>query len=127
MDDILLFLNNLSNIIPDGTRKLLKALILFICIDYITGVCVAVKEKKVSSRIGAKGLSMKVMIFALVLLTAVIDKLLIGEGSALCNITLLFYCSNELISICENANRIGLPLPQKLVSFLKAFKEKQSQ
>jgi toxin secretion/phage lysis holin len=65
------------------------------------------------------------MIFAMVSLSAIIDWLIIGEGSALCSITILFYCSNELISICENANNMGIPLPQKLVSFLKEFQDKQ--
>ena len=69
--------------------------------------------------------SKKLLIFAMVALTAVIDYLLIGEGSALCNLTILFYCANELISICENANNMGLPLPEKLVSFLKEFQDKQ--
>ena len=121
MNETLLFLERLSDQIPASTKKLLGALILFVCIDYMTGICVAIHTQKLSSRIGAKGLSTKVMIFAMVALTAIIDSLLIGDGSALCSITILFYCSNELISICENANQMGLPLPQKLVEFLKAF------
>lgn len=121
MNETLLFLERISDQIPASTKKLLGALILFVCIDYMTGICVAIHTQKLSSRIGAKGLSTKVMIFAMVALTAIIDYLLIGDGSALCSITILFYCSNELISICENANQMGLPLPQKLVEFLKAF------
>ncbi len=125
MDDFLLLLNRISGFVPDKTQKLLKALILFVCVDYITGICVAVKEKKLSSKMGTKGLAIKVIIFLLVFLTAVIDRFLIGEGSALCSVTILFYCSNELISICENATRMGIPLPKKLTSFLKDFKEKR--
>lgn len=121
MNETLLFLERISDQIPASTKKLLGALILFVCIDYMTGICVAIHTQKLSSRIGAKGLSTKVMIFAMVALTAIIDYLLIGDGSALCSITIIFYCSNELISICENANQMGLPLPQKLVEFLKAF------
>ena len=121
MNETLLFLERISDQIPTSTKKLLGALILFVCIDYMTGICVAIHTQKLSSKIGVKGLSTKVMIFAMVALTAIIDYLLIGDGSALCSITILFYCSNELISICENANQMGLPLPQKLVEFLKAF------
>lgn len=121
MNETLLFLERISEQIPASTKKLLGALILFVCIDYMTGICVAIHTQKLSSKIGVKGLSTKVMIFAMVALTAIIDYLLIGDGSALCSITILFYCSNELISICENANQMGLPLPQKLVEFLKAF------
>lgn len=125
MNETLLFLERISEQIPASTKKLLGALILFVCIDYMTGICVAIHTQKLSSKIGVKGLSTKVMIFAMVALTAIIDYLLIGDGSALCSITILFYCLNELISICENANQMGLPLPQKLVEFLKAFQGRQ--
>lgn len=106
-------------------QKPLGALILLVCLDYITGICVAVREKKLSSKIGTKGLATKVMIFAMVGLSVIVDQLLIGAGLALSNVTILFYCSNELISICENASKIGLPLPKKLTSFLKSMREGQ--
>lgn len=103
-------------------QKPLEALILLVCLDYLTGVCVAVREKKLSSKIGSKGLSTKVMIFAMVGLSAIVDQFLIGAGLALSRVTILFYCSNELISICENAGKLGLPLPRKLTSYLKSLR-----
>lgn len=104
-------------------QKPMGALILLICIDYITGICVAVREKKLSSKIGAKGIATKIMIFAMVGVSVVVDCLLIGAGLALSSATILFYCSNELISICENAANIGLPLPKKLITCLKSFRK----
>lgn len=103
------------------------ALILLICLDYITGICVAVREKKVSSKIGAKGVAKKIMIFVMVGVSVIIDYLLIGAGPALSSATILFYCSNELISICENAANIGIPLPKKLVECLKSFRKDLQQ
>lgn len=127
MIEITAVFDRVSAAIPDGSRKLFMALVLFVCIDYITGLCVAIREKKLSSKIGAKGLAKKIAIFAMVALGAIIDLLLIGEGSALCSVTILFYCSNELISICENTNRMGIPLPKKLVAFLENFQKQQNQ
>ena len=66
MNETLLFLERISEQIPASTKKLLGALILFVCIDYMTGICVAIHTQKLSSKIGAKGLSTKVMIFAMV-------------------------------------------------------------
>lgn len=37
-------------------NKVLYALIILVTLDYITGVCVAIKDKKLSSSIGAKGI-----------------------------------------------------------------------
>lgn len=104
-------------------KRPLCALILLICLDYITGICVAVRKKNLSSRIGAKGLTTKIMIFAMVGLSVVVDQLLIGTGLALSSVTILFYCSNELISICENAANMGLPLPKKLTAYLKNLQD----
>ena len=41
--------------------------------------------------------------------------------------TILFYCANELISICENAAKMGLPLPKKLTECLKNFRKDLQQ
>ena len=104
-------------------QRPLDALILLVCLDYITGICVAVRERKLSSKIGSKGLATKVTIFAMVWLSVVVDQLLIGAELALSRITILFYCSNEMISICENAAKMGLPLPQKLTRHLQNLQE----
>lgn len=104
------------------TPKTFYALLILVALDYITGVCVAIRDKKVSSKIGAKGIASKVMIFAMVSLSAIIDRFLVGDGSALSTLTILFYCANEIFSILENANKFGLPLPTKLTQFLEEFK-----
>ena len=127
MSDIFQWADILSAAIPAGAKRLFAALAALVCIDYITGLCVAIKEKKVSSKIGTKGLASKVTIFAMAALGMVIDHLVSGGGSAICSLIILFYCSNELISICENANKMGLPLPKKLVGFLKDFHSKHNQ
>lgn len=86
--------------------KVLYALIILVTLDYITGVCVAIKDKKLSSSIGAKGIINKVVIFIMVSLSHVVDSYLLSSGVALERITILFYCANEAISILENAGKI---------------------
>lgn len=100
------------NIVFGAADELLYALIAFVAIDYITGICVAVHDKKLSSGIGAKGIAKKVAIFAMVALSNIADKFLLKSGGALRTVTTIFYLSNECISIFENMGRLGLPLPQ---------------
>ena len=102
-------------------NKVLYALIILVTLDYITGVCVAIKDKKLSSSIGAKGIINKVVIFIMVSLSHVVDSYLLSSGVALERITILFYCANEAISILENAGKIGVPLPEKLLAHLNSF------
>ncbi len=102
-----------------GFDSLVYALIAFVVLDYITGVLLAIVSKKVSSEIGAKGISKKVLIFILVALGSIIDKYIIGTGCALRTMLIMFYLSNEGISIIENASNLGLPVPQKLKDALQ--------
>lgn len=104
--------------------KTLYALLFLVALDYVTGVCVAIRDKKISSKVGAKGIASKIMIFAMVSLSAIIDCFLVGDGTALCSITILFYCANEIFSILENASRFGIPMPKKLTKFLEEFKNR---
>ena len=123
MDTYMLQLGTMWKTTVSELQRPLDALILLVCLDYITGICVAVRERKLSSKIGSKGLATQVTIFAMVWLSVVVDQLLIGAELALSRITILFYCSNEMISICENAAKMGLPLPQKLTRHLQNLQE----
>ncbi|KAF5065280.1 holin family protein [Oscillibacter sp.] len=108
----------------DDNNRMLHALIILVVLDYITGVCVAILERRLSSEIGAKGIAGKVMIFVLVALSNVADTYFLLDGNALETVTVIFYCANESISIVENAGKMGIPLPQKLLSVLEKLKDK---
>ena len=95
------------------------ALITFVVSDYITGLMVAVLERKLSSEIGFRGIFKKVLVFVMVGIGNIVDVHLIRNGSAIRTAVIFFYISNEGISIIENSAKIGLPIPQKLKEVLK--------
>ena len=105
-----------------GYDGFLYALIAFVVIDYILGVMCAIIEKHLSSDVGARGIFKKVVIFSLVCVAHIIDQNIIGDGSAIRTAVIFFYLSNEGISIIENATRLGLPIPKKLVDVLEQLK-----
>lgn len=98
-------------------------LIAFICLDYITGVMSAIANKKLSSEIGAKGIVKKIFMLAIVAVGNLIDMYVIGNGSIIRNIVIIFYISNECISIVENAGKLGVPVPKKLLDVLEQLKK----
>lgn len=100
-------------------------LIAFVVIDYVTGVMVAVLERKVSSEVGFRGIFKKVLIFAMVGIGNIIDVQLIKNGSAIRTAVIFFYLSNEGISIIENTAKIGLPVPEKLKTVLEQINEEE--
>lgn len=99
------------------------ALLLFIALDYVTGVIVAINNKNVSSEIGAKGLTKKAMILLIVIAAVALDRLLGTDSQHLVRTAVcFFYIANEGISLLENAANLGLPIPNKIKDVLAQLK-----
>lgn len=108
-----------------GLDGFLYALIVFVVVDYITGLMAAFIQKKLSSDTGFKGICKKVAVFCLVGVGHILDAQVIGTGSVLRTAVIFFYLSNEGISIIENVAIIGLPVPQKLIDVLEQLREEK--
>lgn len=107
-----------------GFDGLIETLIVFVIVDYVTGIFAAIIEKNLSSEFGFKGLLRKVLIFVLVGVANVVDEKLLSVGDELLRTAVIFfYISNEGISILENVTRIGLPVPDKLKDILLQLKK----
>ena len=110
---------------------LVYCLIVFMVIDYITGVVVAaLVDKSLSSSVGFLGIAKKVMIIFLVIISNMLDVYIIGSGSAARTAVISFYLINEGISIIENISQLGIPIPSKLLNLfdnIENIKEKNHQ
>lgn len=104
-----------------GWNTLLSILLAFVVLDYITGVMAGYVQGKLSSKVGFKAIPKKIMIFVLVAVAHLIDSA-IGDNHLFRDATIFFYLSNELLSILENAGRIGLPLPEQLKNAVEVLK-----
>lgn len=108
-----------------GWDGFLYALVVFVVIDYITGIMCAISDKTLSSEVGFKGICRKVLIFFLVGIANILDVNIIGSGSVLRMAVIFFYISNEGISLLENAARLGLPIPKKIRIVLEQLQESE--
>lgn len=104
---------------------LMVALIALIILDYISGVIAAAVEKRLSSEVGAKGIAKKIFMLLIVALANIVDINVIGDGHVLKTVTVVFYICNECISLIENAGRIGVPVPKKLLDVLEQLRDKE--
>lgn len=108
-----------------GYDDLLYALFIFIIVDIITGVMCAAVDKKLSIKIGVKGIAKKGLIILMVGISRILDmQVVIGIGSALRMMIILFYISNEGASILRNVTYLGLPVPEKLKKLLELLHER---
>ena len=100
------------------------ALIAFMALDYITGVIVAVIEKRLSSEVGFRGLAKKFLILVFVAVGHIADTYILGGTPAAMSAVMLFYIANEGISIIENAVALGLPVPKKITGLMEQIRNK---
>ena len=109
----------------------LITLIIFMGIDYVSGLIVAGvfhKSNKsdtgtLESKAGWKGLVRKCMTLLFVLVAYRLD-LMIGT-SYIRDAVIIGFVANELISIIENAGLMGLPLPDVIVKAVDTLQRKK--
>lgn len=108
----------------------LVTLLIFMAIDYISGLIVAgvfkVSPKTptgtLESRAGWKGLCRKGMTLLVVLVAYRLD-LVIGTNY-IRDAVVIAFIANETISLVENAGLMGLPVPQVIKNAIEVLKQK---
>nr|DAH37857.1 MAG TPA: holin [Caudoviricetes sp.] len=109
-----------------GWDTALATLLIFMAVDYVTGLIVAAARKspkgKLSSKIGWRGLVKKCVVLLLVLVAAQLDVVL-GMDYVRAGVCVAFLC-NEVISILENAGLMGVPLPAALKNAVELLQSK---
>lgn len=105
-----------------GFDGAIKTLLMFILLDYITGICKAIVNKKLNSTIGGSGIIKKVGYLVVVALSSGLDNIT-GSDGTLRTLVIYFFIANEGISILENWASIGLPLPKKILETLEQIKK----
>lgn len=113
-----------------GWDLFLKTLVMFMIIDYITGIAVAfifhksdkTENGSASSRECFKGIIKKMCIIALVGVSVAVDSL---SGTAYVrSATIFFFLGNEGLSILENIGLMGLKYPSFIKRALEIIKER---
>ena len=114
-----------------GWDMALQTLIIFMTIDYVTGLMVAgifnkstkTKHGALESVAGWKGLCRKGVPLLIVLIACRLD--LLTGANLIRDAVVIAYCTNEAISIIENAGLMGVPIPTRLRKAIEALKSKE--
>lgn len=124
------FINNVTSVLLTtiiyllgGMDIALKSLIIIMIIDYITGIASAIYNKKLSSKIGFKGIIKKFSYLCIVALSVVIDNL-IGQNGVIRTLVIYFFVANDGLSIIENMAEMDIKLPKKLIDSLEQIKKR---
>ena len=116
-----------------GWDAALTTVVLFMGIDYVTGLIVAgvfhnsgkTESGALESRAGWKGLCRKGMTFLIVLIACRLD--LIMNTNFVRDAVVIGYIANETISIVENAGLMGLPIPSAITKAIEVLTKKNEK
>ena len=116
-----------------GWDAALVTLVIFMAVDYVTGLIVAgifhrsskTESGALESRAGFKGLCRKGGVLLLVLVATRLD-LILGVDFAR-DAVCIGFTANELISIVENAGLMGIPIPKVLTKAIDVLQEKADE
>lgn len=118
------FLGLISTQLLGGWDKPLQVLMVLMVADYVSGVLMAIKEKRVNSDVMFWGGIRKITILFVVGLAALIDDWLKMDAPVFRTAALYFYAGREGLSVVENLGSMGVPLPGKLTDFLEQLNKK---
>ena len=89
-----------------GVDKLITALLIFVVLDYLTGLIAAWKTATLDSKKGFDGIKRKFIMLIIVIMAHWIDVSIFGVST--CRSMVIFaYLGNEGLSIVENLDRMG--------------------
>lgn len=116
-----------------GWDEALVTLVIFMVIDYVSGLIVAgvfhaskkTESGTLESRAGWKGLCRKGVTLLFVLVAHRLD-MAIGVDY-IRNAVIIGFIANELISIVENAGLMGIPLPKVIQNAIDILTEKSEK
>nr|WP_268404542.1 phage holin family protein [Bacillus sonorensis] len=99
-----------------------------VIIDYASGLAAAGVNGEMKSKVGYIGITRKVFIFVIIVTVAhMIDLLLIENGIEMgflvMTVAIVFYCIDELISITENAGKMGVYVPEAITKAIEVLKQ----
>ncbi|ELC8411505.1 phage holin family protein [Clostridium perfringens] len=101
----------------------LVVLIVFMTLDYITGFTRGYINKELSSDVGLKGIARKCVIFVVLIVAVMLDRLMNTGNWLFRSLVCYFYIANEGLSLLENSAALGVPIPTKLKDALAQLKE----
>nr|WP_260866347.1 phage holin family protein [Paenibacillus xylanexedens] len=104
-----------------GWSGVLGVLLVFVILDYLTGIAAAGMTGKLESNVGMFGIARKVFIFAMVSVAHLVDGVL-GDGHLFRDAVAFFYIANELLSIIENGGKLGAPIPPAIRQAIQVLK-----
>lgn len=109
-----------------GLDIALQSLLVFIIVDYLTGIAKSYVSSSLNSQKGLKGIVKKLGILCLVIVANILDRM--AGDTGLIRTTIIYYlAANEGLSILENLAQMDIVVPEFLKKRLEQVKQQSEE
>lgn len=109
-----------------GCDIALQSLVVFIILDYLTGIAKSYVAKKLNSNKGLKGIVKKLAMLCLVAVAVIIDRIT-GYTGMVRTLIIYYLVANEGLSILENLSEMNIIVPSFLKDKLEQIRDNNSK
>ena len=127
LQDFFKSLNEVFSWFLGNPDEAMCTLIIFMAADLLTGIMSSIADHQFSGNMLLKGIAKKICILILIGIAHTMDLNLLSETEPLRNPVLFFFISSEGISVCKNASKLGVTIPDGLKKeLLRMIQEDQN-
>ena len=127
LQEFLKSLNEVFNWFLGNRDEPMCTLIIFMAADLLTGIMSSVVNHQFDDNTLLKGIAKKICILILIGIAHTMDLNLLSGAELLRNPVLFFFISNEGISVCKNATKLEVPIPDRLKKELLRIARKEEK
>ena len=114
LQDFFKSLNEVFSWFLGNPDEAMCTLIIFMAADLLTGIMSSIADHQFSGNTLLKGIAKKICILILIGIAHTMDLNFLSETELLRNPVLFFFISSEGISVCKNASKLGVTIPDGL-------------
>lgn len=127
LQEFLKSLNEVFSWFLGNPDEAMCTLIIFMAADLLTGIMSSVVNHQFDDNTLLKGIAKKICILILIGIAHTMDLNLLSGAELLRNPVLFFFISNEGISVCKNATKLEVPIPDRLKKELLRIARKEEK
>lgn len=109
-----------------GWSSVLSMLTIILALELFTGILKGYKNHDLDSRKLRYGLLTKLAIFVVIIMANFADRIA-GTGSTFTTIAVMYYIGLESVSILENLEQMGVPIPKAITKHFSQMRDKDNE
>lgn len=128
LDLISFVLGSLVSFLFGGWNDLIIFLIVLNILDMVTAIWAVVSKGKkytISSNRMTQGITKKGGFYVVIILAHVLDVAILKDGTVIRDGAIIMYLATEGLSITENLDKMGVPIPSAVRKYLKSVQDEE--